>query len=237
MKFKFFGRLKKFMFPNAFTCDVCGVETFGENLCPDCKKKLTVNDGAVCPVCGRKTAVNEICLECKSLAPLYEKGTSPLVYDGTARILVTKFKKGSAYLKDYFADLIRDKLIGFPKIDCIVYVPMTAKSERKRGYNQSRLLAHCLSERVSTPVIDGAVLKVAETEEQKTLSRAQRAENLAKCFSVNKKELIKDKRVLVVDDVLTTGATADAMAKRLLTAGARKVYLATVASVEYKQNN
>ncbi|MDE7330311.1 MAG: hypothetical protein K2N30_04415, partial [Clostridia bacterium] len=73
-----------------------------------------------------------------------------------------------------------------------------------------------------------------DTKEQKELTLKQRAENLDGCFKVKNAEAVKDKTVLLVDDVLTTGATADTLSKKLLEAGAKAVYLATVASVEYK---
>ena len=230
-------KLKKFLndalFPNCFTCDLCGIETFGCNLCPDCLKTVSFNNGTVCPVCGRKTCLAEICMECKAKAPVFKKAVSPLVYENGSAQLIAKFKNGSAYLKDYFADIISEKLKDFPEFDCIVYVPATEKSEYKRGYNQSELLAKSLSERIDKPVFN-VLVKVKDTSEQKSLSRKERENNLNGCFKVEKRDLIKGRNVLLVDDVLTTGATADALSKKLLSAGAAHIYLATVASVEYK---
>ena len=158
---------------------------------------------------------------------------SPLVFDGESVSLIYQFKNDGAYLKDYFADLICEKLVGFPKIDGIVYVPMTKKALYNRGYNQSLLLAKCVSERTFTPIIEDAIIKTEETAAQKTLTREERLENLKTCFAVNKREEIKGKSLLIVDDVLTTGATTEILCKLLLRAGAKEVYLATVASVEY----
>lgn len=228
--------LSEALFPRSFTCDLCGIETFGSNLCPDCVKTITFNNGIVCPVCGRRTAIGEICMECKAKAPVFKKAVSALVYENGASALISKFKSGSAYLKDYFSELIYEKLKDFPEFDCLVYVPMTKKRELKRGYNQSELLAKSLAELVNKPVIAKAMIKLKDTSEQKSLSRKEREQNLTGCFKVEKRDLIKGKSVLLVDDILTTGATADAIAKKLLSAGAARVYLATVASVEYKPN-
>jgi len=221
-------------FPENYTCDICGAEIFEGHLCADCLKTVTFNDKECCPVCGRKTPNGGICIECKARIPLFKKAVSALVYGGGASALILKFKNGQAYLKEYFADLLAEKLVGFPQIDCLVYVPMTKKSIKKRGYNQSQLLAESLSKRINVPCIKNAVIKIQETTEQKTLLRKARTENLLNCFSVEARSEIKGKSVLIVDDVLTTGATADAMAKKLLGAGAKCVYLATVASVEFK---
>ena len=226
--------MRDVLFPLNYTCDICGRETFGANLCEDCAKTITVNDKATCPVCGRKTVRPELCLECKEKPPVFIRAISLFVYDGGGAILVKKFKTGAAYLKDYFADGIFKKLKNFPEYDCIVGVPMTPRAKRKRGYNQSELLAKAVAERAKKPHIRGVIEKFKETGAQKNLTRKERSENLHGCFKVVKREEVVGKRVLVVDDILTTGATADEIAKTLLKAGAAAVYLATVASVEYK---
>lgn len=225
------------MFPNNFTCDICGGETFGNNICEDCLKTITFNNKNTCPVCGRKTERDEICLECKASAPRFKKAVSPLVYDGGTVKLIVKFKNGNGYLKEYFAGLIEEKVEDLPVCDYIIYVPMTKKSMRKRGYNQSELLAKSISKRLKTPVLKDAVVKVKETSEQKSLSHRERVKNLAGCFKVEKRTEIKGKNILLIDDVMTTGATADEICKRLLNAGAKQIFLATAASVQYRQKN
>lgn len=233
---KFVKSLDETLFPLDYTCDICGIDIFdGNRICTQCLKTVTFNDKNTCPVCGRKTFRSEICLECKYKAPLYKKAVSPLVYDGGAIALIHKFKNGGGYLREYFADLVAEKLKILPPCDCIVYVPMTEKALKKRGYNQAELLAKILSERCGIPLAEGALVKVKETVQQKTLTMDERAKNLRECFKAERKELVKDKDVLLVDDVLTTGATADAVSEKLLKAGAKHVFLATVASVEYKQ--
>lgn len=224
--------IKESLFPLSFTCDVCGIETFNGNLCPDCLKNTTFNDKFTCPICGRKVGKPEICIECKAKPPLFESAVSALIYEGTAIKLIHKFKNGDAYLKDYFADLIVAKLGAFPKIDYIAFVPMTKKAQFRRGYNQSKLLAESISERINVPVCD-VIEKVKDTTAQKALSGRERAKNLEGSFKAKSKNALLDKNVLLVDDILTTGATADAICMSLFRAGAMKVFLATIASVEY----
>lgn len=226
--------LSETFFPKDFTCDICGAESFGSNFCKKCLPTVTFNGATVCPVCGRKTALPEICIECKANTPVYKKAISPLVYDGGVIPLISKFKNGYGYLKDYFAKLIVNKLPQVPACDCIVCVPMTKKALKKRTYNQSELLAREISRLSGIPFIKGALIKIKETDEQKSLAKRERAENLKTCFKVEKREEIKGKKVLLTDDVLTTGATADAVAAKLLSAGAASVFLATAASVQYK---
>lgn len=226
-------KLTETFFPNSFTCDICGVETFDGNLCPDCKKTVTFNFETRCPVCGRKTETAQICLECKAQVPIYKRAVSPLVYEGGAILLIARFKNGGAYLKEYLSSLLAKAAEELPKYDCITYVPMTKKAKKRRGYHQTKLLAACLAERTGVPAVD-ALEKIRETEVQKGLSRKERANNLKACFKIRDKSLVKGKSVLLVDDVLTTGATADEASRVLLKAGAAQVLVATVASVEYK---
>ncbi|MDE6505500.1 MAG: ComF family protein [Clostridia bacterium] len=231
-------RFKNFLaetfFPKSFTCDICGVETFKTNLCPDCAETVDFIGEGCCPVCGRKTVRPEICLECKEKPPLFKKAVSAFVYENGGVLLIKKFKDGNGYLKEYFADLLAEKIKNLPAADCIVYVPMTKKAQRRRGYNQSELLAYSLSKRINIPVIKDALKKVKETDEQKSLAKSERAKNLSGCFAVNKPEEIKGKNILLADDVMTTGVTAEEITRALLAAGALNVYSCAVASVEYK---
>jgi ComF family protein len=222
-------------FPNNLTCDICGTEVFdGNTLCEECKQSIEFNNGHTCPICGRKTTESGICLECKALAPKYKRATSALVYrEGTVK-LIYKYKSGCGYLKDYFAELIAPKCDVFADADGISFVPMTKRAEYDRGYNQSELIAKELSKKLGLPLLKGAIKKTKESAEQKTLTRREREKNLAKCFKADKK-VVAGKKIIVVDDVMTTGATADEVTGALLKAGAAAVYFTTIASVEYKR--
>ncbi len=223
------------LFPENFTCEICGKEVFdGQRLCGDCKATVTFNDEKTCPKCGRKTNLGELCMECKYKAPLYDKAVSALVYDGGAKKLVIDFKNSKPYLKEYFADLLKDKCAKFSDADGIVAVPMTEKSRRKRGYNQSELLAKALSKKLGVPFIKRAIEKIKQTEWQKSLSKSEREQNLKGCFKADR-NLVAGKNLIVVDDVMTTGATADAICQELKKRGAAKVYFAAVASVKYEE--
>lgn len=230
---KLIGGIISLNYPLNYTCDICGVEVFdGTNLCDRCKKTISYNDGITCDICGRKQNVRGICMECKNLAPKYKKAASPLVYTDGAVRLIHKFKEGQGYLKYYFASLIEPECKKFEGADSLTYVPMTPQAEYDRGFNQSKIIAEELAEKLGLTLLVDAVRKVKETPEQKTLNRREREKNLAGCFKANKK-VVSGKNIILVDDVLTTGATADEVTTQLLKAGASKVFLATIASVEY----
>ena len=230
-----FKSVFKELFPQNFTCDLCGKEIFeGDNFCAECKKRIIKNNQATCPVCGRKTKVDEICLECKAEAPKFDRALSPLVYQDGSAHLSAKFKNGAGYLKEYFCDLMQQKAQEILPVDFVICVPMTKNAERKRGYNQAELLAKGLCKRLNLQFEKDVVLKIKETDEQKTLSKKQRFENLKGCFRLHKRAICKEKTILVIDDVLTTGATVDAICKLLKNAKAKKIYFISIASVEYK---
>lgn len=234
-KFNIFKGLLDMIYPKNFTCDICGREIFsGDNLCESCRDTITVNNEFTCPVCGRKTPSSSLCLECKGRPPLYDRAVSPYVYSGGTRDLILKFKSGKGYLREYFSRAMYAKCSIFKDADAVCFVPMTRFAENSRGFNQSQLLAAQIAKMMGLPLLKNAVKKVKRTPSQKSLTRRERDENLKSCFEADEDE-VEGKILLLVDDVLTTGATADAVTKELKKRGAKKVYLVTAASVEYEE--
>lgn len=221
------------LFPENFTCELCGKEVFcGEKLCADCLKRVTFNDKKSCSVCGRMTQTDGVCLECKKYAPAYDKAVSALVYEDGGMQLILKFKNGNAHLKEYFADLLKEKCAALGA-DIVCFVPMTTKAVRARGYNQAELIAKALASRLNIPLPGDALKKTRETDEQKTLTSAERRANVKGCFFADK-SIVEGKKVLLVDDVMTTGATIEEACRQFKKKGASAVFAATVASVKFK---
>jgi ComF family protein len=116
--------------------------------------------------------------------------------------------------------------------EIIVPVPMSEKDVKKRGFNQAELLAYEVGKRLDIPVLP-ALVKVKETSAQKELSGRERAENLEKAFEVIYPQ-IKDRKILLIDDIFTTGATANECAKTLLKAKCKEVSVLTACITKLK---
>lgn len=232
---KFKALIARYDDTHNFTCDVCGREVFGgERVCGQCMAALPWNAAPVCPLCGRKVGEEGICLDCKERPLAVKKARSAFLHEGEAARLVVRFKRGQKYLYRTLCDLMFPLLEReFPHTDAIVCVPMTAAAEKARGYNQSRLLAEELAKRSGKELLSPAE-KRRETEAQKFLGRKEREENLKGCFHVHDRRSVRGRKILIVDDTLTTGATASELAGALLRAGAAEVDLLTVTSVPKK---
>ena len=168
--------------------------------------------------------------------PEYDAARSAFRYEGQVIGLIKKFKTGGRYLAEAFAERmepVRQKY--FADADLLVSVPMTEAARKKRGYNQAALLASALARRCGVAYAPEALVKSRDTAAQKQLSAAERAKNLAGSFRVHERALCRGRHIVIVDDVLTTGATADAVARALRGAGAGRVYVLTAASVAYRE--
>lgn len=133
--------------------------------------------------------------------------------------------------KWYALDLLKDKSL--PSVDFIIPVPLHKRRQQKRGYNQSEEFARGLSSVLGIPVYMNIVLKHVYTETQTHKSRAERMENIATSFIVQNQADITGKHVLLVDDVITTGATLEACANKMKSEAQVKVSVLTIA---YTQN-
>lgn len=226
------GRIAEYDASHNFTCDLCGREVFeNERLCNACRAALPKID-LCCPFCGRRVREAGVCLECKKQPLGVAKARSVYCHEGGAAALVLRFKRGEKYLVYTLADELTPLLEReFADCDALTFIPMTKRAERARGYNQSRLLAEELSRRTGKAVLDVAE-KRKETKAQKTLGRAAREENLKGAFHLVHRKEVRGRRILIVDDTMTTGATAGELATLFYRAGADRVGLLTFTSVE-----
>lgn len=158
-------------------------------------------------------------------------------YDGPLRKLIHLFKYGK--LKPLAGPLGKLMASAVPrewKYDMVVPLPLHWRRNWERGFNQSELLAKVVAARLGAPLVK-AMGRKRRTPSQAGLTNSQRRTNVAGAFVCNKKLSVKDRHVLLVDDVLTTGATAGACAAVLKRAGAKRVTVLTLARVDRRKSS
>lgn len=226
------------LYPMNCTCDVCGEELVADTryrLCADCIEKLPFVKGHICLSCGVPLSdESDYCNRCQYEKGAFTKNRSPLIYDGETKKMIYTLKfGGKKYLAETLGALMADKYLDCDmQSDIIVFVPMTEAEEKNRGFNQSELLANEVGKRLNIPVLP-ALVKIKDTKAQKELHGKDRAQNLDGAFACIF-EQVKNRRILLVDDIFTTGATANECAKVLLKAKAREVNVLTAAVAKLK---
>ncbi len=232
---KLFEQFLDILYPDNFSCIICGDDIFNENeycVCAECKKDLPFISGKVCKKCGLPiNSMANYCDRCQRNKHFFDKAIATFYYkDEIARCIKNLKFENCRYLAKYLAKFMADTLNANNIIcDVIVPVPMHENRLRERGFNHSELLARHLSEIVNIPLDTKSLIKCVNTKTQVNLNFEQRQNNLLNSFKVLNINAIKGKNVLVVDDVFTTGSTMDNCAKALKGAGANKVFCISIA--------
>ena len=196
----------------------------GIALCDTCRAELPYLPPGVCRRCALRRVGTGTCRGCARLSPVVSGIRAAFTYEGAARaaILALKFRAGR-YLTPLMGELLRVELGRQPlQVDVVVPVPLAPRRLKTRGYNQALLLA----EQVVTAAGGARVANALERSErpaQSTLDSEARLRNLEGAFRCAQPGQIVGRRVLLVDDVVTTGATASACADTLAEAGARRI--------------
>jgi len=198
-------------------CGACGIN--GYVLCKECVDTfLVVDEETTCPMCGMPVGVRSMCGKCLLDKNLFEEGIYGFYYDNRLRDAIHSFKfSGRKDVGKYLVGLVDTKITGSSsRFDCIVPLPVTNRRLKERGFNQSFILAEEISKMTGKPVYHSALLKTKETRDQYSLSKGERKKNVRNAFSLAEDASIKGKRVLLVDDLYTTGHTAREAAQTLL---------------------
>jgi ComF family protein len=169
------------------------------------------------------------CGQCLKKPPAFEQVVTPWTYSFPIDSLITRFKHNAKWpFGRLLAELLSQSLQhrfeeGLPRPDALVPVPLSTKRLRERGYNQAAMLAHWLRASLNIPCDERLLLRVLDTTAQQDLDAKARKHNLRKAFSLASDAQIKGRHLALVDDVLTTGATAESLAHLLIKAGAARV--------------
>lgn len=170
------------------------------------------------------------CQHCLEQPPAFERAWTLFPYLPPLQDAICAFKyRGKFRLAYPLATLMIRAIPAAIDADLIVPVPLHEGRLREREFNQSLLLADPLSRHLNLPVVATALVRVLATAPQTTLTRPERSRNLRRAFAVQNAGILADRRVLLVDDVFTTGTTVNQCAKTLLKAGASAVHVLTLA--------
>lgn len=224
--FEFLGK-----FSLGYHCVLCASPGSEDRICARCMDVLPWNH-CYCECCGQPVAAQQppgvLCADCQSSPPLFERARSPLRYafpvDTALKAL--KFKRQAMYAPAFATILVPTLHEAFPHVDALVPVPLHRWRHVTRGFNQAIEIAKTLASSTGLP-INQQTRRVRRTATQAGLSASKRRKNLRHAFSVN--GLLDTKYPLIIDDVITTGATCDYLAAALLNAGAKSVNVLTVA--------
>ncbi|MCE3255648.1 MAG: utilization protein GntX [Rickettsiaceae bacterium] len=230
-----FRRFLAVIFPKS--CLICNKIIDGGSFCVEDWNKLYFLQKPACDICFHpfefEVEDQIICGKCSKEKPEYFKALSVLNYDENSKILVTKFKYfDQTYLAKYFANLMfKQAMEILQEIDFIAPVPLHKFRIIRRKYNQAALLAKHFAELSGKKLISDLLVRTENNAQQTTLNQKTRRRNVAGIFKTKKKYLkqIKDKNILLIDDVITTGATCESCCKELKRSGAKRIYVLTLA--------
>ncbi len=237
------NKIREYSASHGCTCDGCGREIFDypdRRLCERCETAMQRNDKGTCEKCGRQTLAEGVCLTCKTRPPRFTRGFSPFVYRGETAGLINRVKNGEPTLALYFGENMAEYFTAVcaeaqtPFL--VIPVPLTKARVRERGYNQAEELAAALCRALKGKGVEAELRpdilqKRRETGQQKHMGYVARMENAAGAYHVHERKACRGRTVLLVDDILTTGATGNECAERLLSAGAEKVYFLTATAL------
>ncbi|MCW8274810.1 ComF family protein [Pseudomonas sp. PCH199] len=215
---------------NKQSCLLCDEDADGATpLCMACETELPWL-GDHCQTCALPLpAAGLTCGQCLKLPPAFERVIAPWSYSFPIDSLITRFKHSAKWpFGHLLAELVAQALQhrfndDLPRPDLLLPVPLAIRRLRQRGFNQAAMLARWLSTRLDLPCDERLLLRIQDTGAQQALNANERRKNLRNAFALAPDASFKGLHLALVDDVLTTGATAQALARLLMDAGAARV--------------
>lgn len=225
----------------ALGIDYIDEEIHGLCVCPDCKKDISLLKDPFCSLCSTpfksRIAYSHVCGLCELKRPHFDLLVSPFIYEGGIERIITDFKYSSGKEGISLGNVIGMFLMKryeFDGSEILIPVPLHKKRERERGFNQTLLLAEGVREVLGIKLLESILVRKIYTKSQTGLSLKEREANVRGVFELNSKGEVRDKVVLLIDDVATTGSTLNECSKVLKKAGAKKVICAVLARAYIK---
>lgn len=227
------SKLFDILYPESF-CNICKTPIDSEKIiCGVCKEEYLVDykNGDYCKICGRPIFYNgDICFLCrKSKRNIINR--SLFIYDNEVKNSIYEFKySGNKYIGRRFAVLMCKNFHDYiSDVDLIIPVPIHIRRLLKRGFNQAEILCKYINKIEKIPFYCDIIVRKKYTDYLSKYTEAERRNLLKDAFSIKKEDLVKNKRILIVDDIFTTGATIDELSKLLINSGAKSVKSITIA--------
>lgn len=236
MFYKIYKSIINYLLPKrCFSCTELIQDDNG--FCGNCWKDLNFINNPFCIRCGKEfelkiKGVSE-CVSCLAKRPIFDKSRSIFKFDEYSKTIVHAFKYfDKTILADYFAEMLFLRYKDDLKIaDFIIPVPMHRFKRLLRMYNPPQVIAKSLSKKLDIPVIPDVLEKTKWTKAQTTLSRKARLSNINGSISITNIDKVKDKIIILIDDVITTGSTVNHCSKILKKGGAKEVIVLSIALV------
>ena len=216
------------------TCPMCDkILDKNKKICTECERKLVYIFEPKCKKCGKELEDDrrEYCNDCAIKKHYFKAGIAAFKYNGMISKSIYKFKYHNRRTYAVFYGEAISKVYGSNirkwNADVIIPVPIHYKRRVKRGYNQASLIGKELSRHLGIPMDEKYLFRVSNTRPMKELDKTNRKKNVEKAFKIYK-NVVKYKKIILVDDIYTTGSTIDACAKALLEAGAAEVYFVSL---------
>lgn len=221
--------VKGILFPRR--CPICdkALKLDGKKICGDCVSKLVYITEPRCKKCGKQLMKmeQEYCYDCKNKRHMYKTGVAAFSHVGDIKksIYRIKYNNKREYVDFYGEELMKrfGNEIKIWNCDALIPVPLHRSRKIKRGYNQAEIIAKKISKLSGIPVYKGVLKRVKKTKPQKELNDNERKKNVENAFKIQG-NIVELKKVIIVDDIYTTGSTIDACAKQLLKNGVQEVY-------------
>lgn len=230
--------LKKAFYPEGYVCYVCGAELDEEHrehsLCPKCLQRLPFRRNEnICPICGAYVTHFGPCPMCKDKLLPYKRAYAPFDYVGSIRNMIIAYKdEGSPWLHKYISKFLIDYAKGMElTADYLVYVPSSQKAIKRRGFEHNKDVALAVSEALGIELIE-PLHRISQNKDSKSLSIDDRYKNVAAAFKMKEdydRTPLIGKSILILDDVMSSGATVTTCAQILKNNGAKEINILTLA--------